>query len=258
MTAPPKQSVLSVADVSVRFGGLTAVSGASFDLNAGEICALIGPNGAGKSTLFNAITGFARTASGRVFFGASDITGKRPDAIARLGVRRTFQNGGVLKKLSALENILTGLHCETERRIIGNILRLPSAVAEERSSIARAEEVLHDLGIAHLRNVKAEDLSSGQQRLVEIGRTLAQHSRLILLDEPAVGLSATDRANLGALLKRLAAGGVAILLVEHVLELVMAVSDRIVVLNHGQMIASGTPEAVRNDPVVLEAYLGNK
>lgn len=251
-------AVLSVDDVTVRFGGLVAVSGASFSLRAGEICALIGPNGAGKSTLFNAISGFVRTASGRVTFEGRDITGKRPDAISRLGMRRTFQNGGVLGKLTALENVLTGLHVATRRRIIGDALRLPAARKEEQASIDRAMEVLGALGIAGLRDAKAEDLASGQQRLVEIGRTLAQRSRLILLDEPAVGLSSVDRANLGALLKRLAGEGIAILLVEHVLELVMAVSDRIVVLNHGQIIANGTPEAVRRDPAVLEAYLGSE
>lgn len=250
--------LLSVDKVSIKFGGLVAVSGASFQVQSGQICALIGPNGAGKSTLFNAVSGFVAIAGGTIRFNGRDLAGMRPDAIARIGMRRTFQNGGVFGSMTVLENVLTGLHVSTRRRIVGNALGLPGARAEERQSIDRAFEVLRALDIADLADARVEDLASGQQRLVEIGRALAQKADLILLDEPAVGLSAADRENLGTLLKRLAAGGIGILLVEHVLDLVMSVSDRIVVLNHGEIIADDEPERVKANPLVLEAYLGNE
>ncbi|TFL10289.1 ABC transporter ATP-binding protein [Pusillimonas caeni] len=250
--------LLSVDNVSIKFGGLVAVADASFRLHAGQICALIGPNGAGKSTLFNAVNGFVPTAGGTIQFDGQDVAGMRPDAIARMGMKRTFQNGGVFGSMTVLENVLTGLHVATRRRIVGNALGLRSAKVEERASIERAREILRALDIEELADVKVDDLASGQQRLVEIGRALAQKAKLILLDEPAVGLSASDRVNLGDLLRRLALDGIGILLVEHVLDLVMSVSDRIIVLNHGEIIADDTPERIKANPLVLEAYLGNE
>ena len=250
--------LLSVDNVSIKFGGLVAVAGASFRLQAGQICALIGPNGAGKSTLFNAVSGFIPTAGGTIQFDGQNLAGMRPDAIARMGMKRTFQNGGVFGSMTVLENVLTGLHVSTRRRIVGNALGLKSAKVEEHASIERVREILRALDIEELADIKVDDLASGQQRLVEIGRALAQKAKLILLDEPAVGLSVGDRMNLGDLLRRLAQGGIGILLVEHVLDLVMSVSDRIIVLNHGHIIADDTPERIKANPLVLEAYLGNE
>lgn len=250
--------LLSVQNVYIKFGGLVAVSNASFSVQAGQICALIGPNGAGKSTLFNAVSGFVRTTGGIIHFDGRNVAGMRPDSIARIGMRRTFQNGGVFGSMTVLENVLTGLHVSTRRRVVGNALGFSSAKVEERASITRAHEILEALDIRELADSKVDDLASGQQRLVEIGRALAQQAKLILLDEPAVGLSASDRINLGNLLRRLSQDGIGILLVEHVLDLVMSVSDRIIVLNHGEIIADDTPERIKANPLVLEAYLGNE
>lgn len=250
-------ALLELEDVSVRFAGLTALSGVSFHLDPGEIKAVIGPNGAGKSTLFNVITGHLRPSGGTIRFDGRDVGGVPAHRAAALGMRRTFQNGGVFSALSVLDNVVAGLHERTGGSAIGAALLGRRTDRAEKAATAEALRLLATLGLDGLADRIAGDLSSGQQRLVEITRALAARTRLLLLDEPAVGLSAAERERLMSVLRDLAREGIAVLLVEHAIDMVMAVSDRIVVLNHGQTIAEGSPAEVRVHPAVLEAYLGH-
>jgi len=250
-------ALLELNDVSVSYAGLKALSNVSFTVEPGEIKAVIGPNGAGKSTLFNVITGYTRPSQGSISFEGRDVVGLRPHIVAGLGMRRTFQNGGVFPEMTVLENVLTGLNALTPSSFMGILLGGARASRTEREATGKARDLLATMGIADLADKRAADLSSGQQRLVEITRALAARTQLLLLDEPAVGLSAVERDNLVEVLRQLAASGIAVLLVEHAIDLVMSVSDRIVVLNNGEVIANGTPEHVRGHAKVLEAYLGS-
>ncbi len=251
-------ALLEVRDVSVDFAGLRALARVAFAVEPGTICAVIGPNGAGKTTLFNVVTGYVRPTEGEVRFDGRTLVGLPPHAIASAGMRRTFQNGGVFGEMTVLENVLTGLHERTESGALGLILGGRKARAAEASALACARELLELMELTEIADRPARDLSSGQQRIVEITRALAARTRLLLLDEPAAGLSGAERNHLMGVLRQLAGEGIAVLLVEHVIELVMAVSDRIVVLNQGQVIAEGTPEEIRSHEAVLEAYLGRK
>jgi len=250
--------MLHVENMTVRFAGLTAVNDLSFQVSPGEIFTMMGPNGAGKTTAFNAITGFVRPASGMVSYKGQSLLGLAPDDIARLGVRRTFQNNGILREMTVLENVLTGLELAIPHTFWRTVLCAPSARRAEREAVAKSRAILERLGIGALADRTAGDLSFGQQRLVEIARAVVADAQLIMLDEPAVGLSPSDRHHLGIVLKGLAEQGIAIVLVEHVQDLVMAVSDRILVLNYGKCLAEGEPELVRNNKAVLEAYLGQE
>jgi branched-chain amino acid transport system ATP-binding protein len=249
--------LLSVRDVIVRFGGLTAVGGVSFDLNAGEICALIGPNGAGKTTLFNAVSGNVVADSGSIRFRGQEIAGRTPHEISALGARRTFQNGGLFPELTALENVLVGLHAQVGSGFLGLLFGRRSAAAETAAT-RRARELLATMGIAHLADHRAGALSGGQQRMVEIVRAIATDPPLLLLDEPAVGLSPVARRQLADMIRDLARNhNIGILLIEHAIELVMSIADRVIVLNDGRKVADAPPEQVRADRAVLEAYLGH-
>lgn len=250
-------ALLELKDVSVQFGGLKALSGVSFSLEPGEIRAVIGPNGAGKSTLFNVITGYVRPSGGSVSFSGRPVLGLKPHTIAGLGMRRTFQNGGVFAEMTVLENVLTGLNALTASTPVGLLLAASSSERAEKDSTRAALNLLQEMGLSELRDRRAADLSSGQQRLVEITRALAARTSLLLLDEPAVGLSQAERLNLIKVIKDLSSAGIAVLLVEHSIDVVMSVSDRIVVLNYGEVIANGEPDEVRTHPKVLEAYLGH-
>jgi branched-chain amino acid transport system ATP-binding protein len=251
-------ALLEVEDVTVRFGGLTAVDRVSLALEPGEICALIGPNGAGKTTLFNAIAGNAVVDSGRVVFRGAEIQGLTPHEISARGIRRTFQNGGLFGHLSVLENVLVGLHTAVASDFCGLMFGTRRAPRIEAAATARARGLLDLLEIGGLADQPAEALSGGQQRMVEIVRALATSPPLLLLDEPAVGLAPAARAALAAVIRRLARDtAIGILLVEHAIELVMDVSDRVVVLNEGRKVADAAPAAVRADKAVLEAYLGH-
>ena len=250
--------ILSVEGVTVRFGGLVALADVSFTVPAGFIQAVIGPNGAGKSTLFGAISGYVKPLAGRVVFGGADMTGATPSAAARAGMRRTFQNGGVFPDLSVLENVLAGLPCGWQLGVLRTALGLRTARRQEGADITAATAVLAQMGIADLADRRAGDLPAGQQRLVEISRAIAGQARLLLLDEPAVGLTQAELETLGHVLRRLAADGMAILLVEHVIDFVMALAGRVLVLNHGEVLAEGTPAEIRAHDAVLEAYLGRR
>jgi branched-chain amino acid transport system ATP-binding protein len=250
--------LLEVADVTVRFGGLTAVDSVSFALAPGEICALIGPNGAGKTTLFNAVAGNVPITAGRIEFQGAAIHGLTPHAIAARGIRRTFQNGGLFGPLTVLENVLAGLHTTIPSGFFGLLLGSGRSVRAERAATARARALLALMDIAHLADQPASALSGGQQRMVEIVRAVATDPPLLLLDEPAVGLAPPAREHLSTLVRRLAKEtGLAILLIEHAIELVTAVADRVIVLNDGRKVADAPPAVVRADKRVLEAYLGH-
>jgi branched-chain amino acid transport system ATP-binding protein len=251
-------ALLELDDVTVRYGGLTAVAGVSLSVDPGEVRAIIGPNGAGKTTLFNAITGHATLTAGSIRFRAERIDGLAPYVVSAKGVRRTFQNGGLFGELTALENVLAGLHTQVSTGFFGVLFGLPAARAAERAATTRARGLLELMGIGHLADQPARALSGGQQRMVEIVRALATRPPLLLLDEPAVGLAPVVREQLLGVIRRLVQEeGIAVVLIEHAIEFVMTVSDRIVVLNDGKVIADGTPAEVPRNREVLEAYLGH-
>jgi branched-chain amino acid transport system ATP-binding protein len=249
--------LLQLRDVTVRFGGLVAVDSVSFSVNSGEICALIGPNGAGKTTLFNAVSGNVVADSGSILFRGEEIRQLTPHEISARGARRTFQNGGLFPDLTALENVLVGLHAQVASGFIGLLFGNRSAAAEAAAT-RRARELLELMGVGAMADQKAGALSGGQQRMVEIVRALATNPPLLLLDEPAVGLAPQARQQLAVIIRTLARErGIGILLIEHAIELVMSVADRVIVLNDGRKVADAPPEQVRADRAVLEAYLGH-
>jgi branched-chain amino acid transport system ATP-binding protein len=251
-------TLLDVKGLSVRFSGLTALDDVSFTVEEGNVRAVIGPNGAGKSTLFNAISGYVTPTSGTVHLHGHELTQLTPHEIAERGIRRTFQNGGLFPALTVLENVLTGLHAQTHGSFLDILLGRSKALKSEAENIHRARELLKLMSMEHMADTRAGDLSGGQQRIVEIVRTVASDPPVLLLDEPAVGLSPVARAQMMEIIHRLAGEkGVGILLIEHAVELVMAAADRILVMAAGARIAEGTPEEIREDRAVLEAYLGH-
>lgn len=250
-------ALLEVTGASVRFGGLTAVNEVSFQAEPGEVRALIGPNGAGKTTLFRAIAGEEPLSAGTVLFQGAPIHALTPHEVSARGVRRTFQNGGLFGDLTALENVLAGLHTRIPSSFGGLLLGTRAAKAAERDGTRRARALLEMMGIAHVADQWARELSGGQRRMVEIVRALATDPPLLLLDEPAVGLSPPARAELMKVIRRLVEEEkIAVLLIEHAIEFVMTVCDTLMVLNDGALIAEGPPEEVRRNREVLEAYLG--
>ena len=250
-------ALLEVTGASVRFGGLTAVNEVSFQAEPGEVRALIGPNGAGKTTLFKAIAGEEPLSGGAVLFQGAPIHALTPHEISARGVRRTFQNGGLFGDLTALENVLAGLHTRIPSSFGGLLLGTRAAKAAEREGTRKARALLEMMGIPHVADQWARELSGGQRRMVEIVRALATDPPLLLLDEPAVGLSPPARAELMKIIRRLVEEeNVAVILIEHAIEFVMTVCDTLMVLNDGELIAEGPPEEVRRNREVLEAYLG--
>lgn len=249
--------MLAVHGVTKLFGGLAALREVSFDLAKGEIKAVIGPNGAGKTTLFNVITGILRPTSGRIEFAHRSVEGMSALQIARLGIARTFQQPQIFRSLTVLENVMLGADRYGRSGLLTCGLGLPRTRAEEARSVAAAYEQLAFTGLAGQAQRVASDLPLGEQRYVEITRALATGASLLLLDEPAAGLDETETEQLSALILRIRARGVTVLLIEHHMKFVMGIADSVLVLNFGAWLADGTPAAVRQSQEVIDAYLGN-
>ena len=249
--------LLQAENVSLRFGGVKALSDVSFDLYQGEILGLIGPNGAGKTTMFNCITGVIAGYKGHIRYDGRDLRHLKPHERARLKIARTFQNLELFDELSALDNLLVPLDAFSRRGVIGDLLRLPTTVLEERKAQEEARSILHFLSLGDYADAPAGDLPVGLRRRLEIGRALCLEPRLLLLDEPAAGLDARETAELARLLATVRSRfKVTVLIVDHDMALIMRVCNRIYVLDHGQIIAQGPPEQIRDDPQVVRAYLG--
>ena len=253
MTNPP---LLSVQNLYKHFGGVMAVNSVSFDVAENQILALIGPNGAGKTTTFNLISGTHQPDQGEIIFREEKISGLRPSRIAAHGLARTFQNLQIFGNMSVLENVMVGCHLQGKAGFLGVALRLPGVMAEEAHIREQAMGYLEMVGLSNRAGVSAASLSFGQQRLVEIARALAVQPRLLLLDEPAAGLNRAESESLDELIMRIRRGGISVLLVEHDMNLVMGIADRIVVLHYGTKIAEGTPAEIQANPEVVKAYLG--
>ena len=247
---------LSVRDLAVQFGGVAALGGVSFDVRPGSITSLIGPNGAGKTTAFNAITGYLRPSRGRVSYGDAVLTGLRPCDIARRGVVRTFQKTSVFPTLSVLDNVLTGLHLRGRAEVWSVLVARRRVRAEESALRREAETIVAFVGLALRRADVASALPYGEQRLVELGVALAARPSILLLDEPAAGMTGAEKDVIGGLIRSIRDRGVTVLLVEHDMRVVMGLSDTVIVLDHGAVIAEGAPAVVQSHPDVIRAYLG--
>jgi len=241
----------------VRFGGIVALDGVSFDVEAGHIVGLIGPNGAGKTTLFNCLSGLYECQRGDIFFGAHSLARAPRHRIAALGIGRTFQNLALFRTMTVLENVMVGRHSRTRTGFFRNALRTPGVRDEERETEEKATELVRLLGLETVARARVSDLPFGTQKRVELARALAAEPKLLLLDEPASGLNHEEVGALGALIRSIRSRlRLTVLLVEHHMSLVMSVSDRVVALNFGRKIAEGTPAEVRAHPELIKAYLG--
>jgi branched-chain amino acid transport system ATP-binding protein len=249
-------SVLRTDGLAKEFGGVRAVDDLTFAIEPGAVHSIIGPNGAGKTTLLNLLTGIYSPSAGRIYFGDRDLTGRAPHEFAARGIARTFQNLQVFFNMSAVENVMVGRHLREPRGIGAACLRLPRLAAAERAGREEAVDLLGFVGLEAWVDAAADALPYGALKRLEIARALATRPQLLLLDEPAAGLNPTETLEILALIAKLARGGMTVVLVEHNMRLVMGVSDRILVLDYGRRLAEGSAEAVRNDPRVIEAYLG--
>ena len=249
-------SMLEVKDLSIHFGGVKAVQNVTFNIDSGIVYSVIGPNGAGKTTLFNLITGVYKPTTGEIKLDGESIGGKSPNELATRGVARTFQNLQICMNMAAIENVMVGAHLRLDRNLIKAALRFPALKRRDRELREEAAELMRFVGLEKYVETRADAMSYGALKRLEIARALAMKPRLIFLDEPAAGLNPKETIEVDHLVRKIAESGVTVVLVEHDMKMVMNLSDRILVLNYGKKLAEGTGEEIRNNPDVIAAYLG--
>jgi branched-chain amino acid transport system ATP-binding protein len=249
-------TALSATRIGISFGGIKAIDDVGFSVKQGQIFSIIGPNGAGKTTLFNVISGLYRADQGEVGLNGQDVTGLPPDRLAARGLSRTFQNLQLFQRMTAAENVMVGRHLRERCNLLADLFRLPSVTRQNADTRATSLKLLDDVGLRASADVPAGLLSYGACKRLEIARALAAEPKVLLLDEPAAGCNPVETEEVDELIRKIAASGIAVVLVEHDMKLVMSISDRILVLNRGRALVEGTPQEVRNNPAVLEAYLG--